>query len=468
MDWILLGLSAAFLLLAVFLRWSREPESKLGAAEALLAKLSQDKACAETDRRKLLKMLFLLVAQQPADKIGNCGTDESEVIAYKAVDLLQLAYGHGLARPDEPACITSLVGSLLSQNRPGLAAAVIDTYRGLIRTLGSATMAAEQLQTVGVMAIKAQHLFVAAKAVDILFAVFEKPEKTADFQAATAAIGALRVIGKFTLKRGDHEFFRELIARLRVFLSSTPQPAFATSDLVSLLSTWTQVIVNKQDEAALTMLIDCVQELAETQLITKSVISGLLADWQDLAGLASLNPNSQIAAVLIHDMVILGVKTGDPGIWADLVKGITKIVRLIIEQYGIADAFPLLYPLLDEGRRILSAQLRFKVESSVSDFRQSALLVVIKECLSVAEFAAHARITGTTYTVLLEFFNFWQTDQKLNYKIKSAKKFFQLIILYWQKNMGRQALKQLPPDPDLLLPVLLTATDLETLHFMTE
>jgi hypothetical protein len=329
-------------------------------------------------------------------------------------------------------------------------------------------MAAEQLQTVGVMAIKAQHPFVAAKAIDILFAIFEKPEKMADTQAVTAAIGTLRVIGKFTLKRGDHDFFRELTARLRAFLSSTPQPAFVANDLVALLSLWTQVIVNKQDETALTMLLDCVRGLAEKDLLTKSVISGLLSEWQDLAGLASLNPNSQIAAILIHDMVILGVKTGDPTLLSELVKGITKNVRLIIEQYGTTFAFPLLYPLLDEGRRLLSDQLRFNVESSVSDFRQSALLVIVKECLSVAEFAAHAKITCTTYDIMVEFLNLWQNDQKLNYKIKSAKKFFQMMILYWHKQLGAQAKKQMPVHADLMEPALLSPADLAELSFMSD
>lgn len=459
MAWILIVLSAAFLLLAFFLwRRNQKPHAKLRLAEAKLMKLAKSSST-KAEQRALLKTLFLLIAQSPA-------TDET--IGYKAIDLLQLAYGQGLARPDEPVSLTGLIGSLLNQNRPEMAAAVLDTYRGLLRGLSSGQAAAEQLQTVGVMAMKAKHSFVAAKAVDIMFTVFERPERTADSEAVTAIIGALRVIGKLAIKREDHEFFRELVFRLRGFLAGTPQPAVSPAALVSLLSLWMHVIVSKQDETALTLLIDNVQELADRKLIDKPVIRGLLIEWQDLAGIASLNPNSQIAAIIIHDMVVLAEKTQDAALWSEMANAVSKVVRLIIEQYGTSYAFPLIYPMLDECRKMLAAQIRFPLETSVGDFRQKAICTVLKESLSVAEFAARARITGTTYDVIEELYHYWRDDQGLNYKIKSAKKFFQLMILYWHKQLGRQAKKQMPPQAELMEPCLFSQSELERLSFMSD
>jgi len=391
MAWSLLLLSAAFLLLAVLIWRNQGLGWRLRKAEAQLANLTGH-AVPEAERRKLLKTLFVLIAQQP--------DGANETVAYKAVELLQIAYGQGLARPDEPVSITSLVGSLLNQNRPDLAAAVLDTYRGLLRSLDSAEMAAEQLQTVGVMALKAKQSFVADKAINILFLLFENPERAADEQAVTAALGALRVIGKFALKRADHDLFREMIARLRGFLATNPQPAVTTDSLVAVLSLWMHIIVSKQDDTSLALVIDCVQELIDSNVIDTPVISGLLSEWRDLAGMASLNPNSRIATVIIHDMVKLAAKTQDIALWTSMVSAVMKIVRLVIEQYGLGYAFPLLYPLLDASREMFVSQVRFPVEAAVSDFRQPALAVVIKECLSVAEFAARMQITETTYDVI--------------------------------------------------------------------
>lgn len=457
MTWFLLLLCVAFLLLSISL-WSRRGSQwKLRKVEAQLAKES-GKSIDTTKRRKLLKTLYILIAEKPD---GN-----TETIAYKAVDLLQIAFGHGLARTDEPVHLTALIGSLLNQSRPDMAAAVLDTYRGLLRSLGSAEMASEQLQTVGVMALKAKQSFVASKAVQILFTLFEKPERTTDTQAITAALGTLRVIGKIAISRSDHDFFRELLARLCSFLAVKPQPAVASHSLIAVFSLWMQVIVSKQDEAALMQFMDRIQQLVDDQLMGEPVIRGILYEWQDLAGIASLNPNSPIAANIIHNMVVLAEKSQDSLLWADMVSAVRKIVCLIIEQYGIISAFPLLYPLFDSSRQMLADQIRFPVEAAVSDFRQRALAVTLKETLSIAEFAARARIMGTTYEVLEELYCCWCNDQKINYKMKSAKKFFQLLILFWQKHMGRQASRQMPTQAELMEPLLLSSLELTRLDFM--
>jgi hypothetical protein len=458
MAWLFLLLSAAFLLLAVFIVRSRGLEWRLRKAEAQLTALTGKNASA-AERYQLLKTLFLLIAQQPE------AADEK--LAYKAVDLLQLAYGQGLARPDEPVNITALVGSLLSQDRPNLAAAVLDSYRGLLRELGSAEMAAEQLQTVGALAMKAKHSFVAAKAIDILFTVFEKPERAADAKAVTAALGALRLIGKFALKRAEQDFFRELVVRLRFFLSASPQPAISAASVVDIFSVWLQVIVSKQDQNALSLLLDCVQDLVDRKLLDQASIKGIFSEWADLAGTASMNPHSQIAAMVINSLVIMAEKIQDARLWGSLVAAVMKFARVVLEQYGTSYTFPLLYPLLDASRKMVGDQVRFPAEAVAGDFRQRALFSVVKEFLAVAEFAARSRITGTTYDVIEDFYHFWRDNQELNYKIKSARKFFQLLILFWQKYMARQANKQLPPQPELLEPPLLTATELERLGFMT-
>lgn len=449
-------LSAAFLLLAVYLKKSRRAEWKLRAVEADLMKWG-NKPPGEEARRKLLKTLFALAAQGVTEKDG-------ETVSYRAVDLLQLAYGQGIARPDEPVHITALVSSLLNQNRPGLAAAVLDCYRGLLRKIDNAAAAAEQLQTAGVLAMKAKHGFVAAKATDILLTIFERPENLANREAVAAALNMLKICGKYALKRDDLDYYRELVARLKAFV--TGNPAYEARDMVSLLSLWLHVIVSKQNEAALTLLTDFVQELTDRKVFSRKVVEGILAEWQDLAGIASLNPASPIAAIIIHDMVALAAKIADNECWTNTVNACARIVRMIIEQYGTQYAFPLLYPLLDEGRKLLSDEIRFDVKSTTSDYRQRALFTVVKEFISVAEFAARVRITGSTYDIINEFYFFWHQDPALNYKIKSAKKFFQLVLLFWQKTMARQAKKQMPERPELLEPVLLSTIDISRLSFM--
>lgn len=434
----------------------RGTEWQLRTTEANLLKWAQKPPTAAT-QQKTLKNLFALIAREAL--AGN------ESNAFKAVDLLQHAYGQGLMRTDEPVHITTLVSSLLHQDKPGLAAAVLDTYRGL-RRLEQVSMIAEQLQTVGVLAIRAKQNFVAAKATDILFAVLERTDVTADRQAVASALGMMKILGKHALKRDDTDYYRELITRLCAFLAADPQPAVQPQALAELVSLWLQVIVSKQNETALQLLTDNVLQLNEAKLLNQELLCHLLPDWQDIAGIASLNPYSTMAPTVIRSMVALAVSSGNISLWNVTTDGIAKTVRLITGQYSVQQAFPLLQPLLDESRKMLSAELRFDVASPVSAFRQQALCSVLRETLSVAEFAARTRISASPYDIFAEFFACWSAAYSADFHVKSTKRLFQLLIAFWQKNMSQQAKKQIPANAELLEPVLLNEMDVNKLSFM--
>ncbi|MDU4962068.1 MAG: hypothetical protein E6X17_15540 [Sporomusaceae bacterium] len=446
MAWVALLLSAVLLLVAFGFR--RRPQRRLQQAASRLALLT-GKDVSAAERYQLLKELFGLVARPQ---------DADEKVAYQAVDLLQTAYGRGLARPDEPIHLTSLAGALLSGGNPGLAAAALDCYRGLLRT-ADAVMAAEQLQTAGVLALRAKQGFVAAKAVDILFALVERPARAADPAAVAAVLGAVRIIGKLSLGRGDRAFFRELTVRLRTFLFASPPPAAPDAAVAGLFSVWLRTIINNQDEAALPLLAACMQDLAAHRP-SEAAFKSVLAEGIELAAAAGANPHNRTGPALLAVLTDLVRQAADIPLWRRLVMAAMQSARILLEQYDVRNVFTFLYPLLECSRLLVGEQIRFPGEGN--DFRRQALLCVIREFLAVAEFSARLRLTDTAYQVLEAFYQCWRDDPALSYQQKSAKRLFQLFVLFWKKHMLRQP-EWLPQQLELLEPPLLTAADLERL-----
>lgn len=456
MSWLAVGFSAVVLLLAIIIGYRKLNSScsrRLHRLERQLTGLAP--ASSPGKHRQWIKDLFSLIV---------CAAEQDEATAYKAIDLLQLGYGHGIVRTDEAVHITLLTATLLSQGHDSLAAAVLDVFRGLSRQLDHTELTIKQLQTIGVMAMRAKKSFVAAKALTILLMLFEKPERQQDPAVVTAAINTLKVLGRFAIRSRDTDLFRETVAQLQKFLAMSPNVESAS--LIGVFSVWLHAVVSKQNQLALTVLANCVQQLAEEKLISITVVAGTISEWRDLAGLAGLNPHSSMAAEIIQSMVMLGRQMESTVLWTNLVNAVMKVAYIVIEQFGVEYTFPLLQPLFEESRRMLVLELRFPLESEQAEFRQHALKRVFKECLAVADFAARLQMTVTTYEIIDGWYKQWAAIPELMPKTKSVHKLFQLLVLYWQKNLASQAQKQIPSQANLLSPLLLTPIEINQFGFM--
>ncbi|EGO61831.1 hypothetical protein [Acetonema longum] len=430
--------------------------------------------------RSLAKKLDKLARQQPRDAKGETSflrriyqliqdslitNDVAET--YKLLDLLKLAYGEGCIRPDEPIHLMTLAVSLVRQEKTDLAAALLDAYRNMLRRLPveSSVMAAEQLLVIGTVAAREKQPFLATKAAEILFAMLEKVEWTTHRpDSVIAVIRSLKVLGGYALRRQDTEFFREMTTRFAVFVIAKPH-SIIVDEILAALSVWMHRILQTDNETLFAVLADFVLHLADRRALQDESIERLLREWHNLAGVVSLNPKSKLAAAVVGHILELGKRTENVANWTLAVSCAAKLAKLAVDQSGSQQAFPLIYPLLDAGRKFLLAELKFG-ENVRSAFRQKALFILVKECISLFNFAARQQMLATIYDVAGEFYQYWSGDPARAISCKSAKKFFQLLLLYWKQTRGLLPKKKLPADLPLMDPLLFSETDINRMVFL--
>lgn len=430
--------------------------------------------------RSLSKKLDKLARQQPKDAkeeafflrrvyqlIQDSLSANDPAMAYKLLDLLKLAYGEGCIRLDEPIHLMTLAVSLVRQEKTDLAAALLDAYRNMLRRLPveSSVMAAEQLLVIGTVAARGKQPFLATKAAEILFAMLEKVEwATHTPDSVIAVIRSLKVLGIYALRRQDAEFFREMTTRFAAFVITKPH-SIIVDEILAALSAWLHRILQTDNEALLAVLTDFVLHLVDSGALRDESIKQLLQEWHNLAGVVSLNSKSKLSAAVVAHILELGKKTENVANWTLAVGYAAKLARLAVDQSGSQQAFPLIYPLLDAGRKILVAELKFG-QNVRSEFRQQALFVLVKECISLLNFAARKEMTATIYDVAGEFYQYWTGDSGRTVSSKSAKKFFQLLLLYWKQTRGLLPKKKLPADLPLMEPLLFSETDINRMVFL--
>jgi len=103
---------------------------------------------------------------------------------------------------------------------------------------------------------------------------------------------------------------------------------------------------------------------------------------------------------------------------------------LVIHDHSLSVALPILFPLLDYGRKMLTIELKFGGEASAGGHRQHTLFFIIKECLMLMEYTARKRMTDSVADIADECLKYWQTCPETMHTLKSFRKFCGLILLY--------------------------------------
>lgn len=432
----------------------RSPAGRQRRLADKVGRLRRVRLTAET--ADLLRQIYALIHNRVAAGDGAG--------AYQAVDLLKTALGEGLARPEEPLVLTTLILGTVRAKQPDTAAAAVDAFRPLLRRLpaADAPAAVRQLAPVAAVALKEKYNFLAAKAADIIFGLLERTDWQRDGAAAQAALRTLATIGALALRRRDGDLFRELAARLAA-VTAGRQTGEAAGELTALTGVWLHRIVQNDDAGLYEILAGHVAAQAEDGLWPAADLAGLLKEWQALAGTASLRPGSLLAPRISELTLRLAIGRGDGKLWEASLAGAGQTARLAVQRHGTSGGFALVLPILEIGRELLAMELKFGSRETASSFRQQALYLTVRESLALAEFAARQDMVTTAGDILADFYRAWLAAGRAN--PKAAKRFCQLLAAYWLRTGGRRA-RQAGLADDLAAPVLFTDADKQRLGFL--
>ncbi|MEN6413228.1 MAG: hypothetical protein ABFC84_10810 [Veillonellales bacterium] len=440
------------LLLAAAALWhrSRRWNWKIKLAAAKLNKLIQRRQRDQKAETKLLRQLYSLLHTSIA--AGDAS------VTYQLVDLLKLAFGSQLFRVDEAARLMSLCVVAIHNRQPELAGIIMDGFHPLFRCLPAEALpdAAEQLTVISTTAVKKKYSFILSKAVTCIFALADRT-KCDNNPAGVAILQALQVTGILALRRQDADLWRELVVRMSGWITEIPQSS-ASGTIVGVLSAWLYRIIRYNGMTPFEIITPLVHKLIECDVLTDDALSILFREWGEAAGAACLNPKSELATQIFLVVIEAAGVRADIPVWNRAIKMVGQVSALAATRHGIVEAFSMLFPLLDSGRKLLTAELKFGQYGD--GFRLQQLFIVLRETIMLAELKARQSMTISVGEVIAEIYHCWVIYPQANCSQKAIKKYCQLLLLFWQRIRQREAKRSIPLlAPELVEPVLLSKQD---------
>jgi len=423
----------------------------------LTAKLNKLIRCQRRDKKvvqQLLKNIYVII---------NKGMALNHSVAvYQALDLLKLAFGYGLVRPGESDRLMAIGVSALKTNNPDTVSFIIDAFRPLVRQLPPEAIvsAVDQLTLIGTIALKQRHNFLTAKVVECIFFIMEQTDVVVHRKIVVAAIKALKVIGVLGLRRRDTVLFREINNRLSVWLVANLGVDDISTEIASVLTAWLHRITWLGDTSLFMIIADSTFRLVEAEVVTDAGIELILDEWGNVAASACLNPNSPMAGFIVEFLFKVAKHQKSNKQWIKVIPLTGRVAKLAVYRHGMSAAFMVMYPILDLGRKLLWAELRY-VESS-DEFRHELLFRVVRECLIILNYAARQNILGSTGETIVDVFKCWQVHPEIIVNEKSVKKYCQLLLLFWLKNK-KQAKRYMPYNAEFMEPLLFSNVEKQRL-----
>lgn len=365
---------------------------------------------------------------------------QKEAIVYQAADALKLAVGVGLGRRDEPLRLMTVIVIAIKAKQPDVAGQLLDVFRPLVKRWESEMLpvVVNPLLMIATTAMKEQNNFLAAKVVDLVFTVLERPDCQSNQAAMNAAFRAIRFLGILAIRRRDEALFRELANRLTAW-SATGKNLAIGSEVVQCLLSWLHRIMKGDASTQLQVLDDLAQAVIDNRLICSQALQDLADGWIELAGNACLNPNSELGPRILTRILAIAVQTEDAIFFRRTVRKIVQVVAMGLTRYTFTEAFVIVLPLADTGRRLLQTELN--IGGSTGDgFRPQALHVLVRELLVAFEMLARQRMTVTAGDIIAEFLQLWQEHPAVAGQYgKGARKFCQLLLSFWMQTCKRKA-----------------------------
>lgn len=383
----------------------------------------------------------------------------NSVIAYQSVDLLKLAMGEGFMRADESIRLMGVIVGAIKHKQPDIAGFTLDVFKPLVRRLEvrEVSYSVQQMLIIGIVALRNKNNFLTAKVVDFLFYLIERNDVQKDKISLGSIIHALQVIGALGMRRRDTALFQEIVKQLNSWRVGHAQDI--GKPLIGMLMAWLHRAIKNQDKLSFQLTVELTLSFIESGFFDETDLKDLIVEVGNLARSACLNPKNFAARELVHMLVVIAMKEKKQEIWSLVIAVCGKVGNLALVRHGVQTAFPTCYPLLEAGRKLLWAELKFI--SYTDEVRRYALWKIIKECIAMASLAAKQDMTATAGEIIADFYKCWGQLEPDSVQSKSAKRFCQLILFFWLKNK-RHSSRYLPDDETLVKPILFS--DIEKNH----
>lgn len=361
-------------------------------------------------------------------------------LCYKVVDVLKLAYGEGACRTDEVFFISSAITAAMRSKQADVASFLIDTLRPLIRRLQQEKVAEaiEYLQMISVIALRERQNYLAAKSAELIFSILEKNENQDSLLISDKALNMLKITGSLAIRRKDCDLLREFAAKLSVgYFAAKNQDSQA---IIRLFAAWIHRVYFTGDDEAYKVVADLLLQWKTKRQMQADIFSALISEISNQAGAASLNPNSSMAEKLVGLILELGFSGQNINEWKIALRTAGEVIRLAIYNHKLTPSFPVVFPILEYGRRMLVMELKFGGVASEGSFRQQALFWTVRETLTVIEFSARQKMTYTAADIIEELAEIWAKHPERYYTVKSFQKYCGVLVLYLAAN--RRAKRQ--------------------------
>lgn len=375
---------------------------------------------------------------------------------YKAIDLLKLAYGSGLFRPNEHQCLGSVILAAFRNRQPDAAAIVMAAFRPLMRNISTLELAAliDQLALIAVLAYRFKYTFILSKVLETVCDIAARPEVMQDKSAMTAILRAIRLIGLFALRRKEYELFQELSTRFKTLCYGAGREI---EDIEWLFIAWLHHLGKSGDEDGVMLVTKLGQELFCNHGISSDAVAVIITESSKTAGIASLSQQNKVPPLILNFNLELADKSSDPLLWRTAVSAAGQVLSIVISRRGIGESIAVLEPLLENGRILMTGELLFG--EFTDDFRQKKLFTILRECLILAELKARQDMTRSPAEIIIDIYQYWTGLAEATGRHKSIKKFCQLLLLYWQSVRKRQARRSMPNSSCLSTPILFSDKD---------
>ncbi|QDR81015.1 hypothetical protein [Sporomusa termitida] len=423
----LIGLLTGGGVLAAWWLYTRRLDWQFKTIESQLRGRSRERRLPAAAAKRMMRQIFKLL------KTSLIAGDADNI--YRAFDLLKLALGYGLGGAAEPGRLTAAVFLALRSHQLDAAGHGIDAFRPLVKNINAAELPpiVEQLGLIAVISLKHRHNFLAARAVEIIFASLGTVQADG---VRTAVMRALKVTGLTALRRGDAGLVREIQAKLAAWLAAEPPDSVIQEQVTGVLSAWLLRVVKAGDASVIEPLTDYIRQLADKKVLANNTLAGIVGECSHIAGMDSLNPFSQAAGAISMLSLDLAVQVRANATWRQAVDSAGQAARLAVTQRSLAESFDIVYPLLEAGRRLLAAELNSSLVNDI--FRQHSLYILMRECMQLVDFVSRQNFTITAADIIDELYLNWIKCPANTGQQKSIRKFCQLLFLYYIRIKRRQ------------------------------
>ena len=363
-------------------------------------------------------------------------------------------------------CATAIQHAVYAR-RPELVLALLQGSRRFLTVHNFRTLPAilETMTDILAACIREKMLEPARETTALVLALLGSADCPATAAMTPRVVKFAGLAGRFALRRNDGERFAGIVAATAQW-AARDEDGQAGTALLGAVDSWLHRIMRYDRFEAIPAVFEVLGPLCTNAADRNAFLTLFLQQWRAVATMASLNPESPAASILVEQLLALNGHINDPELWLLLTEKIGEVAALAVTRHGVASGFPVFRPLLDVGRVQLNDELKFGTGPDPDNLRQRVIRLVCLTALKIADVAAHGDMTAAAGDKIEEMYGTWANDPRFEPHVRSIQRFCQLLLIFWANNRKRAAKKWAPREKALSEPLLLSEEDREKLSFL--